>query len=398
MVNLRIALFTLSMADLRVTTDSEPAIMGCIAGVASAASSQAVTAESAPPPPSSGGCLPNSLIAILCIAVSAVLVGGYISSCPWCIRFGCSRFERFAWGSPLYVFGPGSAVALISLFLHRHDRISSESCLHKWTWRFGIFNLMAALSCAITLLLNECHTKTSSWDTRCEGVWSQGRFFEGVWILCYACSEGMLLRLVQRKVHVLAQRSASRQLTFLFSFMFVMLVLSFVPCLVWERFNVNPLRWVFASCYMCGFIVGSFIATRAMLNAVSVAELLLVKKLPCESKSKLDAACSWTRWTAYATLISMVTSILNQGALCVWMELEFPANGVRYLCDWLQALDFSMNAWCAASLACMLGKRTDPRFADASLDEVGDLLPKAVADDAAFLASSNPKSDPKVAL
>ena len=96
--------------------------------------------------------------------------------------------------------------------------------------------------------------------------------------------EGMLFRLVQRKVHILGQAPAALWLKYLFIFMLVLLVLSMAPCLVWRDFFRSNARIVLAFCYMVAFTAACVIATRAMLRAATFAEVVVAKTVPDVNK------------------------------------------------------------------------------------------------------------------
>jgi len=323
--------------------------------------------------PSCGG-RELALSTSLCIAVLAVQVATYISCEQYCSRFHSTRFELWIWLSPLYLLGPWSSTALMGVFVHRHDSFSNKLVLHRWTWRFAYWNLIASICSPVGSLMRECSTSLAS------RLHLAGAACEVLWVTSYTVSEGILLGLVWYKVKVLEREAAALWLRRLCIFMFVLVLMSFLPVLIWNEytfgedgleFALSHFRHLCGLCYMGCFIAFACLAFRAILSAAASADLALANIVRATTTSQrimqFYSAIAWTRWTAYATLAAMISSILVQGTLIVWMYAGYPPNRILLASYWLGALDFVMNALCAASLSGMLCPRLDLDLANFGL-------------------------------
>ena len=86
----------------------------------------------------------------------------YFASADTCMRFHWTRFHRWLWLIPLWFLAPWSAVLLIMLFIHRPHRISCQSFVRRWTWRFAVLNLVASMCLPAAALLRECQHRGST--------------------------------------------------------------------------------------------------------------------------------------------------------------------------------------------------------------------------------------------
>jgi len=304
------------------------------------------------------------LIVISCIAVAAIQAAGYVGSDTTCERFQKSRFERLLWLSPLYFLGPWSAMALVATFVHRPQRFSHQLAVHRWTWRFALLNLVASLSSALSEMFLECSCSQS--------MRKVGEGFEILWIASYGASEFVLLGLVYLKVRSLGHVCASQSLLGFLSFLLALCVLAFLPTLFWHGYIHSPLRLLVAICYISALIVSLLIATISILKAAHLAEHSITKTMTIQKRAEVCIIVSWTRWSAYAILSSMASSVLFHGVLCLWMYNGYLAGPTRILADWLGALDYVMNSWCAATLSGMIGPVGNLNTEGAALREAED--------------------------
>lgn len=295
----------------------------------------------------------------------------FVLSGTRCRRFHCNRFQRWLWLSPLWLSGPLSGVAFVALCVHRSHRGSSASVFRRWTFRFAVLNLLASVLSPSALLLRECSDGSALVEE--DTVVLIGYIFEAAWVLSYGSSQAILLSLVHQRVDSLAQRATSRVLLVVFIFMLSMLLLSFVPIGFWSAYIHSPYRISVGACYMIAFAIGTVVATGAIRNAAIAGEKV-ASLVPVDKRVAFVKAVFWTRWTAYATLFSMGSSMLAQVSLFVWMFYDYPASPLRYAADWLGAVDFVMNVWCAASLAGLIGSKIDVNISETALDEVGQAL------------------------
>lgn len=309
----------------------------------------------------------------ICAVVLASQIATFLASAEICNHFhDMARLQRWLWLSPLYVLGPYSAVALVMIFIHDTEgRFSKKSRLHRLTLSFAISNLFASLFLPMPEMFRDCGGYSPTRETL-------GYLGEALWVIFYAISEIILLILVYHKVRLLTKGGKlQRQSVWLgrsLSLMLLMFALMFLPLFVWHDFANSVWRLFFASGFTLAFITSTAIATRTMLFAADAAERVLVSgKSPQETRdaSNMFLATYWTRWNAYATLASMASSIGLQIALFIWMYEGYQAGSVRLLADWLGALDFVLNAACAASLSGMIGEQTNIILAEGALEQVG---------------------------
>jgi len=241
--------------------------------------------------------------------------------------------------------------------------------LHRWTWRFAVFNFVAANS-AITEIVRDCGSTPLV-------IALVGHGGEGVWVVSYSASQFILLAVVYDKVKALAQPDHARWLRRVYCFMFVMLVSVFAPVLISDDYPTSIARMSFMVGFVSGYVFSSIVATHAMLQAARTADLLIAGQQPSNPQGLQSAfymPAYWTRLSAYATFASMFFFTGVQVLLLIWTYYHFRAPVIRILADLFAAMDFVVNAFCAATLAGMIGPRAHRALATGALEQVGLLI------------------------
>eukprot|EP00928_Gymnodinium_smaydae_P081904 TRINITY_DN65336_c0_g1_i1.p1 TRINITY_DN65336_c0_g1~~TRINITY_DN65336_c0_g1_i1.p1 ORF type:complete len:377 (+),score=44.93 TRINITY_DN65336_c0_g1_i1:127-1257(+) len=350
----------------------EPDVVGC--GHAGTAEQQASTSGQDAQIPTAANALSPQRRCLRCasaLALVAAIVACqflvYFSLPGYCRHFETDTFQRLLWLSPLYLFGPYSAAALVAIFLLDKDRYQSSMFLHRWTWRFALCNLLASVMSPFGEILRDCS----------ETLEVLGKICEVVWVLAFAASQIILLAVVRFKVQALSRGVKMIVVFVWFDRMLagtvLMLSATFFPMFVWRSYVDTMWRLAFALCFIFLFIVCTCLAFYVMHSASSQTPSASLTWKPVMSFQFGTVAdpVRWTRWTAFATLCSMSSTAALQVSLFVWMYNGYHVSNARVVADWIGAFDFILNALCAACMSGMIGPQGNLALVETSFDQVG---------------------------